>query len=118
MADATLPGEPLSSPTELTGKQAGIVAEPSVCVKNDTFLAHQRHTPVCGNAPATCGVRPRRSEHRIPVPFHAHDRDAVLRCVVERLGEWTQAELAVVRDLPLAIVVVKEEREAGPRARL
>src|SRR5215831_18024941 len=54
----------------------------------------------------------------LPVPLHAHDRNAVLGRLVECLRERAQLEFAVVSKLALGVVMVKQEGEARAGASL
>ena len=56
----------------------------------------------------------RRSEHNVPIPLHAHDGDAVVLSLVERLGQRAQPELSVVGCLPGGVVMVEKQREPWP----
>src|SRR5271154_4675385 len=56
----------------------------------------------------------RRSKHDVPIPLHAHDGDAVVLCLVERLGQRAQSELSVVGRLPGCVVMVEKQREPRP----
>src|ERR1700735_4468235 len=49
----------------------------------------------------------RRSEHNVPILLHAHDGDAVVLSLVERLGQRAQPELSVVGCLPGCVVMVE-----------
>jgi hypothetical protein len=47
-----------------------------------------------------------------PVILYADEGDAVCRGIVERVCERTKAEIAVISDLALRIVMVDEQRQA------
>src|SRR5207249_997008 len=55
-------------------------------------------------------------EHRVPIALHADDGDAVIHRSIESLSQGTQTKIAIISELSLGVVVMKQKREMRTRS--